>query len=1105
MLNELRRQTGFDFIYTDKQIKNSKPVTINVNELPIEAALVQIFKEQPLAFTIDSKTVMIREKESSFLEGLAERWAAIDIRGVVRNERGEALEGITVAVKGTNRGTTTNAKGEFVLNNVDEKATLVFSGIAIETYEVKINGKKELNVNVRTKQVQLENVEVVSTGYQDIPKERATGSFVQVDNELLNRNVTSDIISRLKGVASGMMFDKSTGNALGISVRGRSTMNLSSQPLIVVDNFPFYGNVNTLNPNDFESVTILKDAAAASIWGASSGNGVIVLKTKKGRYNQNLQIDFNSSVTFGEKPRLKTSREFINSSDYIDMEIFLFSKDFYKGDLANTFSFPPLSPVVEILDKRSRNLITPADSARLINELRHNDIRDQYSKYFYRKSVWQQYALNLRGGTDKANYYVSGGYDRTAENLTRNNNARLSFTGQFNFSPIKDLEISVSNTYSNTEATPNGVTKIEATGGRYQTVYPYVQLADENGTPLKVLRNFRNSFSQNPPVSGLLDWTYTPLDELQLKDIKNSTILNRFATGISYSFLNRFSLNVNYQGEKSSSELKIFQSQDAFDVRDLINKYSSIISGAVSKRNIPLGAIYSKSISNQTAQSGRVQLNYFNSWENNSISSIVGFEANEIKTDGFSTIAYGYDSQVGSQKSVNHDIPYALYPNGIGSISDGKILPITLSRKRSYFFNTTYAFLDRYYLSVSLRKDESNLFGVKANQKGVPLWSTGVKWDIDKEKLFNVSWLNRMQFRATYGFNGNFSTSTTAFPTAIYLNNGNINNIPYANVTTPGNPEYRWERIRMLNLGIDFGILNNTISGSIEYYYKKGLDIIGIKYLPISTGFPYTQGNYSSIKGKGIDVTLRAIAGDKNFRYVADILLNYNTDRITKNEVIAQQIEGNPINSIYSYRWAGLDPTNGDPIGYLDGKKSKDYDAIISKASANPQEGYMYNGSASPQIFGSLRNSISFKGFDLSFNVVYKFGYYFKRTSISYSALYNNGKQNNDFSKRWKKPGDELTTNIPSMIFPASPLRDNFYEQSAALVERGDNIQLQDVRLSYDLKRIIRNKIAKAASLYFYANNLGMLWSANNLNIDPENELGYRTSKTFSIGVNISL
>jgi len=287
MFSAIETQTNYVFFYNYELLNDAKAVSIEVKDVSLQDALKLLFKNQPLDFVIKQQTVFITKKNSTtVLNEELPLPPPIDIKGRVVNEKGEPVI-VTVTVKGTKNATSTDVNGVFALKEVDENSTLVITGVNIETYEVKVNGRNDLaTISTKTRIVEGLDVQVVSTGYQDIPKERATGSFVKIDNELINRRVSTDILSRIDGITSGLIFNTNRRQANDISIRGRSTIFANDKPLIVVDNFPYDGDINNINPNDIESINILKDAAAASIWGARSGNGVIVIVTKKGRFTQ---------------------------------------------------------------------------------------------------------------------------------------------------------------------------------------------------------------------------------------------------------------------------------------------------------------------------------------------------------------------------------------------------------------------------------------------------------------------------------------------------------------------------------------------------------------------------------------------------------------------------------------------------------------------------------------------------------------------------------------------------------------------------------------------------------------------------------------------------
>jgi TonB-linked SusC/RagA family outer membrane protein len=1113
VLDVIRVQAGIHMAYNDQVIDLAKPVTVTLRNTSVKEALEAIFKDQPLTYSIVGKSVFVikRNEEVSDNTGSPVAPKLIDIKWKLVNAKGEPVVGATITIKGKNTVAISNNAGEFSFSEIEENATLLISNVAYETREIKINGKTENTLTLQIKSTELSEVSVtLSTGYQEIPKERATGSFAKVDNELLNRRVSTDVLSRIEGVTSGVLFDKTTDNKLGISVRGRSTIFASTQPLLVVDNFPYTGDINSINPNDVESITVLKDAAAASIWGAYSGNGVIVITTKKGKYNQAVKVELNTSVTITEKPDLFADKQFLNSTDFIDVEKYLFDKGFYNRDLTNTRTWPVLSPAVEIYNKLKTGALTDAQAQTELNKLRPLDIRNDYEKYLYRKAVGQQYALNISGGGPKSSYYLSGGYNDDLLPLTGNKNNRISFNSYATFKPISNLEVYGRIVYTQGKDQNNGISRAES-GGRFSAgTFPYARLADDNGTPLALVRDYRSSFVQNPGVAGLLDWTYVPLNERDLNNSSSKAYDTRLIAGAKYNIFKGLSADFMYQYQMANVQSTDIKDVNSYEMRDLINKYSSITGNTVAKQNIPSGSRLLQTNNNTVSNSLRAQLSYNGFFGKSAISAIGGIDVQDTKNYGSRTAVYGYDPITGSSKSVNYDSSYLLFPSkSRGYIGDNNLIfSQAITRFRAFFANASYTYDNRYTLSLSGRMDQSNIFGVNTNQKSVPLWSTGVKWDIDKEDFYSISWLPSLSIRATYGFNGNVDRSITALTTARYNNGDGINNEPFVEIVSPGNPDLRWEKIAILNIGLSFELLKSrALSGSIEYFHKKGIDLFGDALVPSSTGFRLARGNYSNMVGNGFDLALNSKVGDSRFGWSATVLLSHTTDKITKNEGNTGKLVGKPVNAVYVYQWGGLDE-KGDPIGILDTKPSKDYGEIINAVSNDPTL-YKYMGPVNPTYFGSFRNTFSVKGFSISANIIFKAGYFYQRKSIQYSSLYNQSVGHEDFKLRWLKPGDEKITSVPAMVYTnylQFSNRDNFYSNSEILVDKGDHIRFQDLSINYDVtKKFLKNIHFTSLQVYLYANNLGILWRANDHDIDPDFRTGYPNPKSYSIGVRAGL
>ncbi len=1111
VFKQIRIQSGYDFIFTTTTLKGSIPVNIKVENADFEDVLKKIFEGQPLEYTVGDKSVIIKQKkEKTFIENLVARFRNIDVSGRVVDDQGNALKGASVTIKGTNRAVITGDNGEFTLSNVDEKAVLVISYLGFEPKE--IGAGKDLGfVNMVLRTGKLNEVEVVSTGYQMIPKERATGSFVQLDNALVGRRVSTNILDRLDGITSGVLFNGTAVKTVnvygsdprnsGINVRGQSTIYGFVDPLIVVDNFPYEGEINNINPNDIESITVLKDAAAASIWGASAGNGVIVITTKRAKYNEKAKIELNTNITIGNKPDLKYDRNFLNSSDYIDVESYLFKQGYFDDDLSNTFSYPALSPAVSILSKPGS---TPAEIQNELDQLRQIDVRDDFSKYIYQKSINQQYSLGMRGGTKDLIYSLSAGMDNNRNNLVRNGFSRNTFNSLATYQAVKNLELTVGLNYSQNKTLQNNTYEYGNSSGAfdlgsyYRGLYPYAQFADKDGNALPIGKDYSAVYISSAKSQGFLDWAYRPLDELNMADntIKVNDLLMRFS--VKYKIIKPLNIEIQYQNEHQVVNGRNYQSQDTYYVRNLINQFAAYDPVTSSFDYVfPLGGIFTTQSYNTSSNNFRGQLNFDQAIGRHTITAIAGAEIRERHTDGMDWATYGYDNDYGTgNSSLNFNTAYAINPSGTNYLpGTPSSFNSVLYRYISYYANTAYTYNDKYTFTLSGRKDGSNIFGVNTNDKVTPLWSAGLGWNISKEGFYQLTWLPYLHLRTTYGFNGNVYSGSA------YLrgssNVGTITGARYIAISQAPNPDLRWEKVKNINLAIDFGTLGNRITGSIEHYRKDGQDLLQPTPLATQTGFKNYTANTASTTTMGTDLTLQSLNLKGKLKWNTTVLLSTLQDRITKYDVkptsssIRQNggivgIADKPLYSIFSYKWMGLDPANGDPQGYLNGKISKDYIGILN--NYNP-DSLVYNGSFRPTVYASLRNDFSFKGISLSFNLTYKFGYVFRRSSVNtnYTGVLANY-ANADYSTRWQKPGDEQHTNVPSLVYPDDTNRSNFYTYSEALIESGDHIRLQDIRAAYDvpLKRWFSKTPFEKLEFYTYANNVGIIWRKNKYKIDPD-------------------
>ncbi|WP_157967939.1 SusC/RagA family TonB-linked outer membrane protein [Chryseobacterium elymi] len=1133
VIQQVQKQSGYSFAINDRHMRMAKTVTISAQDKDLKEVLNAIFNSQPFGYIIDGKVIISVDRGKEPQSKTPEEKKQEPIKGKVSNEKGEALAGASVRIKGTTVNFFTDANGRFEIPANYNNAVLQVSYIGYATTEVSANAAYNIFLNPSNNTIDI--VDVISTGYQNIPKERATGSFVQIDNQLLNRRVSTNILDRLDGVTSGLIFNKISGpiglnppnEKLGISIRGRVTIDdkVSADPLVVLDNFPYDGDINNINPNDIESITVLKDAAAASIWGSRSGNGVIVITTKKGKFNQPLKIDFNSNLTVGARPNLKYSRNFLKSSEFINVETFLFNRGYYDPNINDNNYYPVISPVVELLLKQ-KNDPSNENITDQINRLRNVDVRDQTSEYFYRPSINQQYSLGFRGGSEKAIYSLSIGYDKNRNTLFGSGNNRFTINSTNTYHPIKNLEITGSVFYTKSE---------NKFGYQYTSPYPYISFVDDNKNPLEVPYGNRDSYLNNAQSLGFLDWKYRPIQERDLYNTSSKTNNILIRGVVRYNFTDFLNAEIQYQHENENGNNRGYRSPESYEARNFVNMYSQRSNEGSFTYPFPKGGILYLTDRTLYSNNFRTQLNFNKEFEQKHlVSAIVGAEIREIVSESTDNALYGYNDEFGtSATNLNYNISYPINPSALGSTvlpsPLGKIIGNT-NRYISYYANGAYTYLGKYTFSLSGRKDGANIFGVKTNDKMTPLWSTGVAYDISKESFYKFPLIPYLKLRASFGYNGNVYNGSS-YLTATY-DVSPITGLPIATITSAPNSELRWEKIRNKNVALDFSTKGNRLNGSFEIYDKLGTDLIEDAQLAHSTGFSSYKGNAATVKTRGVDINLNSVNLNGNFRWNTTFLFSYNKDKVISYDTkyTSQYLtstgfnidgparyglyihEGNSLFGVYSFKSAGLDPTNGDPQGYLHGEISKDYLNIITSSN---YEDIVYHGSSRPRNFGSLRNTFSYKGLAISANITYKFGYYFRRrsTPLNLSNVVSSGYANQEFIDRWKAAGDESHTAVPSVVYEFNYNRDNFYQSSESLVEKGDHIRLQDVSLSYDFnKEFLRNLPFATLQFYSYINNIGILWRKNNKGIDPDiseyNNYGYNVypnPTTVSFGIRTTL
>jgi len=804
----------------------------------------------------------------------------------------------------------------------------------------------------------------------------------------------------------------------------------------------------------------------------------------------------------------------------MDYEKLLFEKGIFDADLNNNFSFPPITEGVRILSDLKNNKITQQEADARLVELKNRDVRNDFLKYIYQTSVNQRYALNVSGGSANMKYYLSAGYDKSAKEQIGNGNDRitLNFANTLNFTPKLQLQINAF--YSkirDVENSPGGY-------GRYtwglRVLPPYARLADDQGNPMVIDRVYQSAFLDTLSKGKLLDWNYRPLDELAFAD--NSTRRDGLNASFNFNYqaLKWMQASIQYQYQQSWALSQKHFGVETFEARNRINEFTNLSATDISIRYpLPMGGIL-RTLRDETSTQGvRASLNFNPKWRLHQLNGIAGVELRENKSTFSGNEFFGYNKNTLSYTNVDLIHQYPTMPFGNQkNIEPLQSLKNSIDRLVSVFANFSYSYGDKYILSTSARTDASNLFGVKTNQKWKPQWSIGGKWDLYKEDFYHVNFIPTVSIRATYGYAGNTNNSGSGLTTLLHGPQGInflYNNLSYAGIAQLGNPSLKWEQVQTLNFGVDVGLKKDRINMSFDYFIKRSKDVIASRPLPSSVGVNSIASNSANMQGNGFDFQLRSKnIESKSFVWTSNLSISYSIYKVSKlllstnlkglvsNGSSIQPIEGYSPDMLISYRWAGLDPQTGGPLGYVNDNVSNDYNAI----SQNPFSEQNKNGSSIPLYFGNILNHFSWKNISFSANINFKFKYYFfKPVDEGINNLVSI--PNKEYLKRWQKPGDEQHTNVPSLTFPDDQSRNYFYNYAEINVEKGDHIRLNDLQLNYSLtKNSIRRLPFRRINFSLNWNNLNvLLWKANKAGLDPERPNGMKPTKTIAIGMNLIL
>lgn len=1112
-LNKVERQSQYYKISYDYSLTSKYRVSATIKDESTAQAVNTLLKGLPFTAKVDGKFIQVKSTGKATRKSNVASVQQQGVSGRVVDRDGEPLMGATVVVPGTQKMTVTDTEGRFSLPSATAGDQLEISYIGKKTIRRKA-GSKRLNVIVDDDETQLKDVLV--TGYQSISRERTTGSFDKITSKDLETRPTADLSSALQGLVAGMQGTENEDGTVDFMIRGTSSLYADTSPLVVVDGFPIEGTFSSINPNDVESVTILKDASAASIWGARSANGVIVVTTKKGVRNHRLNVDAQAFWRIGTTPDIDYIISQADSKTNVDYEILAMKNawnfgEYVPGGINGLIT--PLTEAQELYYDNVYNGLSEEDMQKGLDKLRNRSNRSQLKKHLMQQQLLQQYNVNLSGGTDKMDNYLSMMYEKNAEATIKRGYERFMINYNTTYRFNRNISATAAVTWQKKQRETSGVTVSD-----FSSLQPYEMLLNEDGSYAYNTGGFNRKELSSVDASSFpySDFGYNMLQEVRNRSYKTNYNNVRVQLGLNAKIVKGLSYDLKYQYERNSSDYKYIDGEDTYSTRYDVNYYTdyNATTGTCLKQYLPSGAKVRSGNSENHNQVFRNQLTYNNTFAGkHDVSALAGIELSEYVTNSTTNARiYGYN-----EKSNTVTAPYYGTKSDINDMESSGymayyyLLPYLgasygerTDRYLSYYANASYIYDEKYGISASARSDGSNFVSEDKSLRWSPMWSVGAKWNIYKENFMkDVNWVDRLTLRTTFGYNGNAEKSTSPQTLiSVYSNSTTLTDV--ASIASYGNPTLRWEKTRTVNLGVDFSLFHNMLSGKVEYYNRLSTDVIGTIAIASTYGSTSQKFNNAEISNKGVETELTGKFNIKplDLSIRSTVTFSYNKNIVEKlykpdiycyeymyasNPSYGYFIEGRPIGAIYSYTYAGM--KDGVPqVQGTDGTTCGFDDLSLHNNSLGSEEFLNYEGSTiAPCTFG-WANEFSWKGLSLYVYLTGKFGGKFRTPVADTPPLVGSG--STFISKFISYYAESDGTTVPTYPKEGDFMCyrwGRYMPYLSCFVEDASFIRLKEVTLSYQLPRVWLRKVGlKQVKVFCQARDLGILWAANSLGYDPE-------------------
>ena len=1021
-------------------------------------------------------------------------WAAVQqeirISGTVISD-GEPLPGVSVQIKGETTGTITDMDGKYSISAPSD-AILVYRFVGLKTVEQPVNGRNMINVTLESDSKELDEVMVVA--YATAKKYSFTGAASTVKGDEIAKLQVASVSRALEGTVSGVQASAASGQPgtdAEIRIRGIGSINASSAPLYVVDGVPFDGSVNSINPDDIASMTVLKDAASAALYGSRGANGVIIITTKQGQTDSKTTV--NVKASFGGSNRAVRDYDRIGTNDYFQLYWEALRNQYAK----DTENYTPATAAAQA----SKDLVTKlmgdgpnpygtnypqpvgtdgklVDGARPLWDFDWSDAMEQ-------QALRTELNLNVSGGGQKNQYFFSAGYlnDKgiALESGYQRFNLRSNITSEMTSWLKGGVNMSFAHSMQNYPVSSDTKTSNVINAGRTMPgFYPIYEVnadgslkTDANGELIPDFGSYRPSGSTsnwNLPATLPLDKSERMKDEFSGRTFLEVTFIPGLKFKTSFNF-------------------------------DLINYNSLDFTNSLIGPSVTTGG-----------GSSRVNTRTF-SWTWNNIvtyDKTIGEHHFNILA-GQEAYSYRYDELSASRtKMALPDMPELVVGSQLTGGS-GYRIDYALA---GYFTQLLYDYQSKYFFSASYRRDGSSRFAPETRWGN--FWSLGASWRIDRENFMisTSDWLSALTLKASYGAQGNDNLGTYYASKGLYAIVSNLgeNALFSDRIATP---KLKWETNLNFNVGIDFSLWNNRVSGSFDFFQRRSKDLLYSRPVAPSLGYKSVDENVGALKNTGIELSLNGtLINTQDFIWKLGLNLTHYKNEVTELPLkdmppsgVNKLAVGRSVYDFYTKEWAGEDPENGNPLWYMD-ILDKD-DNVVGRGTTSVYKDatdYFVNKSSLPKVYGGFNTSFSYKGVELSAIFAYSVGGYIMNRDIT-MILHNGSSAGRAWSKeilnRWTP--ENRYTDVPALATTTN----NWTSYSTRFLQNNSYMRLKNLTLSYTLPKQLVSK-ASLSNVQVFVQSDNLFTIHRNQGLDPEQGITgltyyrYPAMRSFTGGINVT-